>query len=88
MKGFMSLVFLLIVAGAAGYYFNPDFKKMVDETVFYKTGVKDHVSYGYKWQDQDGAWQLTQEPPAEGIPYEKVKVRNDWNVMDVPDRLK
>jgi len=88
MKGFMSLIFLLIVAAGAGYYFEPKFKKMVDEQVFYKYGAKSHVSYGYKWQDKDGAWQLTQQPPTDGTPFEKIKVRDDWNVMDAPKSSK
>lgn len=86
MKGFMALVFLIIVAGAAGYFLNPDIKNMIDEQLFYNTGVKSHDIYGYKWKDQDGAWQLTQTPPADGVEYEKVKVRDDWNVMDAPKR--
>ncbi|MCK4742406.1 MAG: hypothetical protein KAT25_01160 [Sulfuriflexus sp.] len=83
MKGFMALVFLIIVAGAAGYFFNPDIKNMIDEQLFYNTGMKNHESIGYKWQNEDGVWQLTQTPPAEGIEYEKVKVRDDWNVMNL-----
>jgi len=88
MKGFMTLIFLLIIAAAAGYFFNSDFKKFVDNQLIYETGVKSHVSYGYKWQSKDGAWQLTQEPPSDGTPYEKIKVRDDWNVMDAPAGLK
>jgi len=88
MKSFMILILLLIVAGTAGYFLNYDFRKMVDEQVIYGTGYKSHESHGYKWKDQDGVWQLTQTPPAEGIKYEKVKVRDDWNVVDVPDSLK
>jgi len=88
MKGFMTLIFLLIVAAAAGYFFNPDFKKFVDNQLIYETGAKSHVSYGYKWKSPDGSWQLTQEPPSDGTPYEKIKVRDDWNVMDAPSALK
>lgn len=88
MKTFMSLLFLIAIAAGAGYYFNPGFKKFVDNQLIYDLGGKSHVSTGYKWQDKSGAWQLTQTPPAEGIPYETVKVRDDWNVMDVPERLK
>ena len=83
MKGFMALVFLIIVAGAAGYFFNPDIKNMIDEQLLYNTGMKSHEMYGYKWQDENGTWQLTQEPPADGVAFEKVKVRDDWNVMNL-----
>jgi len=84
MKGFMTLIFILIVATAAGYFFNPDFKKFVNNQLLYEAGVKSHVTYGYKWKSKDGAWQLTQNPPEDNIPYEKIKVRSDWNVMDAP----
>jgi len=88
MKAFMALIFLLIIAAAAGYFFNPEFKKYVDDKLIYETGVKNHVTYGYKWKSKDGAWQLTQQPPEDGSPYEKIKVRDDWNVMDAPAGLK
>jgi len=88
MKGFMTLVFLLIVVAAAAYFFNADVRKFVDNQLIYDAGLKSHVTYGYKWQAEDGGWQLTQQPPAAGIPYEKVEVRDDWNVLDLPEKLK
>ena len=88
MKGFMTLVFFIIVASTAAYFVSPEFKKEFDEQVFYRLGLMSHESYGYKWQDEKGAWQLTQEPPPAGIPFEKVEARDDWNVLDVPERLK
>lgn len=88
MKGSMTLVFLLIIAAAVGYFFNPDFKRFVDNRLSYNIGIKNHVSYGYKWQNKSGAWQLTQDPPSDGIPYQKIEVRDDWNVMDAPPASK
>lgn len=84
MKGFMILIFLLIITAAVGYFFSPDFKKLVDNQLLYDAGVKSHVSYGYKWKSKDGTWQLTQHPPDDGTLYEKIKVRDDWNVLDAP----
>jgi len=88
MKSFMTLVFLIIIASVAAYFFNADVRKFVDNQLIYDAGLKSHVTYGYKWQDENGAWQLTQHPPSGGIPYEKVEVRDDWNVMDLPEKLK
>ena len=84
----MTLVFLLIIAAAVGYFFNPGFKRFVDNQLSYNIGSKSHVSYGYKWQDKSGNWQLTQEPPSDGTLYQKIEVRDDWNVMDAPPALK
>ena len=84
MKGFMLLIFLLIIVAIAGYFFNSDVKTFVNNQLLYDAGVKSHVVYGYKWKSKDGAWQLTQEPPSDGTLYQKIKVRDDWNVMDAP----
>ena len=84
MKGFMALIFLLIIAAIAGYFFNADVKNFVNKQLLYETGAKSHVAYGYKWKDRDGVWQLTQQPPSDGTLYEKIEVRDDWNVMDAP----
>ena len=35
----------------------------------------------YRWQDQHGQWQLSDQPPAEGIPYEIVEYHKNTNII-------
>jgi hypothetical protein len=42
----------------------------------------------YKWQNSDGEWVVSDDPPAEDIPYQKMKYRSDANVLPLPDELK
>ena len=88
MKNFLVLVILLCVAGGAAYYFNPQAKKFIDGLLQDKYKIKDAITKSanpettfYKWHNDLGVLQLTQNPPAEGIPYETVTVSNDANVI-------
>ncbi len=41
----------------------------------------------YKWKDDKGQWHITDQPPAAGVPFEKVSVNPDTNVVPaVPPR--
>jgi hypothetical protein len=42
----------------------------------------------YKWQNSSGEWVVTDDPPAEGIPFQELKYRSDVNVLPLPDALK
>lgn len=35
----------------------------------------------YKWKDEQGQWHITDRPPAGGLPYEKVTVNPETNVL-------
>lgn len=39
----------------------------------------------YKWRDADGKWQITDEPPANGVDYEVLDYRHDTNVLPKDD---
>lgn len=41
----------------------------------------------HKWQDKDGGWHYTSEPPAEGIRSEIVEYASDVNVLPLPPKL-
>jgi len=40
----------------------------------------------YKWKNGDGEWQVTDKPPAKGIPYTSVSSQDQMNIM--PSTLK
>jgi hypothetical protein len=42
----------------------------------------------YKWQNSKGEWVVSGDPPAEDIPYQKMKYRSDANVLPLPEELK
>ena len=35
----------------------------------------------YKWQDQNGQWQITDQPPPAGISFEALEYQSDTNIM-------
>ena len=37
----------------------------------------------YKWKDEQGQWHITDQPPPNGLPFEKVQVNPDVNVLPV-----
>jgi hypothetical protein len=39
------------------------------------------VTTAYKWRDAKGRWQLTDRPPPDGIPYERLETRSGDNVV-------
>ncbi len=77
------LITLLLGAGAAYlWYFDRDRAHRWLEQAPTITGPS--VTTAYKWRDANGNWQITDQPPSEGIPYETVKVRSDVNIMPSP----
>ena len=75
--------FLLIICLiGAGYYLyqHPELLSRARELP-QQTGLIQNSTEVYKWQDANGNWQITDEPPADGIPYEKLKYDHDTNVM-------
>lgn len=41
----------------------------------------------YKWQDESGAWHITDQPPPEGIEYKPEQYARDANVLPLPPKL-
>jgi hypothetical protein len=77
---------LLLVAGvatgaAAGYLYlvNPQLgRELLGATPI---APAPRVTIAYKWQDEKGNWQLTDQPPPDGTPYEKLEAHSDANIM-------
>lgn len=72
---------LAVVAGAAAYawLYHPEaVRGLVGDTPLAPPPTTTRV---YKWQGPAGDWNITQQPPPEGVPYEVLEVRGDTNVM-------
>jgi hypothetical protein len=79
------LPWIMIVAVIIGVYF-----MVYPERLNILTGEEEQLQQTtlYKWQDTDGTWQYTTEPPPGDIPFEQVTYDHNTNVMPLPDALK
>ncbi len=63
MKALILLIILLVAGAAALYLYKPG---MIDRLL----GTSMQTERVYKWTDDKGVVHITDQPPAEGIPYE------------------
>ena len=79
---------LLAVAVLAGiyYYQNPDFRSRIDG-ISSDAGLTSKSVRVYKWQNDAGQWQMTDQPPPEGTPFETLDYHEDLNVLPLPPQL-
>jgi hypothetical protein len=80
MKKLLLVGLLAAVALAAVWYLQPQLIRPLLE----HTPLKDHVSTStpvYQWRDAEGSWQVTDEPPPDGIPYEVKRYSLDANIL-------
>ncbi|MBM2830182.1 MAG: hypothetical protein HW411_972 [Gammaproteobacteria bacterium] len=76
---FVFIVLAILAALGAYLYLHPDvWQGWVKNTPLAPAPTTTHI---YKWQDANGAWQITDTPPATGIKYELLEYRSDTNVM-------
>ena len=64
MKNILLLLIIVLIALGVVAYLNPGFVSWVKET----TGTASTSTKVYKWQDEDGKWHVTNEPPFYRIP--------------------
>ena len=75
------LIILTILATVAYYvYQDPVLNKKVMNKV---NAVAPELNNStlYKWQNKKGEWQVTDKPPAKGIPFTTVSTNDQVNVM-------
>ena len=74
-------IIVLIASAAVVYIYNdPELRAYFDR----KTGavLKDvKQTTLYKWQNKQGQWQLSSDPPPAGTKYEVVEINSDTNVV-------
>ncbi len=84
-KFFKVIIVLGIITGAVGgyLYFHPEtWKPWVKGTPFEPAPTVTRV---YKWQDQNGEWQMTDQPPPGGVKYETLIYSSNTNVTPSMD---
>ena len=74
------IVLLMALSASGGYlYLNPDvWKPWVKGTPLEPASTKTKL---YKWQDDDGQWQITDRPPTGDRSYENLEYSSDTNIV-------
>lgn len=79
------LLAALLALGLGGYlYLNPD---VANHWLLGERSNAPTTTRVYKWQDARGNWQITDQPPPEGIPFETRDYHHDVNVLPLPPAL-
>jgi hypothetical protein len=87
MKNFLLFLLMVGIVVALILWWSPELRHQADD-LLRDTGLKSTSATLYKWQNKQGLWQYTQNPPPEGVPYKKVEARSDVNVLPLPEQLK
>ncbi len=87
MKNFLLFLLMLCIVATLVLWWSPELRHQAD-LLLRDTGLKSSSATLYKWQNTQGVWQYTQDPPPEGIRYEKVEARSDVNVLPLPEKLR
>ena len=85
----MRLVWVLLAIALIGgiyLYQDPELREQLED-LSSEAGLSKKTTSVYKWQNSRGEWQLTDQPPPEGIEYETLDYREDVNVLPLPPQL-
>ena len=91
MKFILAILILAAVIGTY-LYFNPEVAdQWLEET---KETLKDAPVFGkpdttvlYKWKNEQAQWQVSDQLPPPGTPYEILEYRRDVNILPLPPEL-
>jgi hypothetical protein len=90
MRLFLLLVVLLLVASLV-MYLKPEYRDRI-QSLSSSIGLSDitpkKTARLFKWRDARGNWHITDQPPPEGVDFEKLEYREDLNVLPRPPGLK
>jgi hypothetical protein len=90
MRLFLLLVVLLLVASLV-MYLKPEYRDRI-QSLSSSIGLSDitpkKTARLFKWRDTRGNWHITDQPPPEGVDFEKLEYREDLNVLPRPPGLK
>ncbi len=74
-------IFLAILTGVALYiYLDPSLNRQAGQQID-KLLDSEQTRTLYRWQNAEGQWQISDTPPAAGIPYETVQYNRNTNVV-------
>lgn len=86
MKRWLLILAALGLAVSGYMYLNPELHDgWIRET---SVGGEPVLKPLYQWQDERGQWQVSDQPPADGIPYRVWQYRRDTNVLSLPAELR
>ncbi len=83
------IVILVAIGGAArlGYrHIEPELRRFEPLAPLLNPASK--TTRVYRWQDEDGNWQVADRNPGENVVYEVLEYRNDVNVLPRPPQLR
>jgi len=86
MKTIMLLIIFMLMVAGIYFYNNPQEWRELTGSNLPVAGNK--VYQMYKWKNKDGVIQYTQQPPKEGIAFEKVELDSSVNVLPLPEKIK
>jgi len=84
------LILAIVLALAVYLYFYPEllFKaREAGKKIPASVGLTPESTTLYKWRDVDGNWQVSDQPPPDGIEYETHEYPHDLNVLPSPETL-
>ncbi len=87
MKKLIVLFLIVGVVGTVAYRLNPNFRGQTDALLM-NLGLRASSKNVFKWKDENGVLQYTQEKPSEGVSYKEVEARSDVTVLPPIDRSK
>lgn len=79
------IITVLLMAAGAGYlYYDRELAdKLLKNTPL---EIPPRITTVYKWKDEHGSWQITDQPPLGDTPYEMLEYSSDTNVMPLVPR--
>ncbi|MCI0399793.1 MAG: DUF4124 domain-containing protein [Gammaproteobacteria bacterium] len=88
------VIVMVLLAGivVAYLYFHPELAdhwlRQTKETLNSAPNVgRPETTVLYKWKDKDGQWQISDQLPPPGTPFETLEYRHDLNILPVPPEL-
>ena len=74
------ILLIIVLSGAGAYlYLNPDvWQKWVKGTPLEPASTTTQL---YKWQDEHGQWQISDQPPTGETSYENLEYSSDTNIV-------
>ncbi|NOY67536.1 MAG: hypothetical protein GXP13_09060 [Gammaproteobacteria bacterium] len=77
MKKLFWIFVIIAITVAVFAYRDEDFRQMILQA----TGQTPAKSVVYKWRNNKGEWQISNKPPAKGIPYTEQEYLDNTNVI-------
>jgi len=81
MKKFLVVALGILIAGGYVAYTNPQVRAWFERKTQQVLPASATEQTLYRWKDQHGEWQISDNPPAGGIKYDTVRYPTNANVI-------